>query len=95
MTYMEYSSLFVVVFGIGTVFIGLVCIIILTYLISFFCRKFAPEGAVEVQKAAAPAGTANADEDQKQMLALIAAVAMHENVSLSDIKDIRIRKKSE
>ena len=36
---MEYSNLFVCLMGVGTVFVGLVCIILLVTLMSYVCRK--------------------------------------------------------
>ena len=36
---MDYSNLFVCLMGIGTVFIGLICIILLVSLMSAVCRK--------------------------------------------------------
>ena len=38
----EYSKLFVVVFGIGVVFFGLICIIVLTTLMGKIMTRFAP-----------------------------------------------------
>ena len=36
---MDYSNLFVCLMGLGTVFVGLVCIILLVTLMSYVCRK--------------------------------------------------------
>ena len=36
---MEYSDLFVCLMGLGTVFVGLVCIILLVTLMSLVCRS--------------------------------------------------------
>lgn len=41
----EYSKLFVVIFGIGVVFFGLICIIVLTALMGKVMTKFAPAKA--------------------------------------------------
>ena len=50
----EYSNLFVVLMGLGTVFAGLLCIILLVSLMSWVCsRTSAPKAAP--QAAAAPA----------------------------------------
>ena len=35
------SNLFVVLMGVGTVFVGLICIILLVSLMSWICRKLA------------------------------------------------------
>ena len=41
---MDYSSVFVCLMGMGTVFFGLICLIAITYLMSAFCtpRKTVP-----------------------------------------------------
>ena len=36
---MDYSNLFVCLMGLGTVFVGLVCIILLVTLLCYVCRK--------------------------------------------------------
>lgn len=50
---MEYSNLFVVLMGIGTVFFGLICIIVLTMIMGKVLA-----GGAEAPKAAAPAPAA-------------------------------------
>ena len=51
----DYSNLFVVLMGLGTVFAGLLCIILLVTLMSWVCnRTGAPKAAP--QAAAAPCG---------------------------------------
>ena len=51
---MDYSNLFVVLMGLGTVFAGLLCIILLVSLMSWVCTRTA--GAQTPPKAAVPAG---------------------------------------
>ena len=50
---MEYSNLFVCLMGLGTVFVGLVCIILLVTLMSLVCRS---TGEKPAPTPAAPAG---------------------------------------
>ena len=78
---------FVCVLGIGTVFIGLICIVILCSLVSFFCRKLlsdkkdavsANEVAPAPVVAVAPASTASI-ADRKKILAAVCAVIAEEN----------------
>ena len=63
---MEYSSLFVTLMGIGTVFFGLICIIFLTMAMGAILKgkEKAPAAAAAAPaaapKAAAPAGAAGA-----------------------------------
>ena len=80
---------FVCVLGIGTVFIGLVCIVILCSLVSFLCRKLlsdkkdaisANEVAPAPTAAAAPAPADAAPiADRKKILAAVCAVIAEEN----------------
>ena len=80
---------FVCVLGIGTVFIGLICIVILCSLVSFLCRKLlsdkkdaisANEVAPAHTAAAAPAPADAAPiADRKKILAAVCAVIAEEN----------------
>ena len=53
----EYSVWFVSALGVGTVFLGLVCIVILCSLVSFLCRKALGDSKNDAP-AAAPAAPA-------------------------------------
>lgn len=83
---MDYSNLFVCLMGIGTVFVGLVCIILLVTLMSYVCRK-------SDAKSAAPAPVAVPTDAPKPAIRpeLIAAVsaAIAEDMG-TDISAIRI-----
>lgn len=83
---MNYSNLFVCLMGIGTVFVGLVCIILLVTLMSYVCRK-------SDAKSAAPAPVAVPTDAPKPAIRpeLIAAVsaAIAEDMG-TDISAIRI-----
>ena len=74
---------FVCLLGIGTVFIGLVCIVILCSLVSFICKKFLSgknEGAFAKQDAPKAAPKASAPvADRKKILAAVCAVIAEEN----------------
>ena len=48
------SNLFVVLMGVGTVFIGLICIILLVGLMSWLCRKFEKKAPAAVAPSAVP-----------------------------------------
>jgi Na+-transporting methylmalonyl-CoA/oxaloacetate decarboxylase gamma subunit len=78
---------FVCVLGIGTVFVGLICIVILCSLVSFLCKKLlsdkkdavsANEVAPAHVAAAAPAPAAPI-ADRKKILAAVCAVIAEEN----------------
>ena len=72
-----YSPLFVTLMGIGTVFFGLICIIVLTTIMGSVLKsnaKPAPAPAA-APKAAAPAAPAvNTTKEQEILAAVIAAV---------------------
>ena len=74
---------FVCLLGVGTVFVGLVCIVILCSLVSFICRKFLStksEGisATQVAPKAAPKASGPI-ADRKKLLAAVCAVIAEEN----------------
>lgn len=69
----DISTPFVIAMGVGTVFIGLLCIILLCTLMSAICRKFA-KPVPEIQPAAAAAPVAITNK-QELIAAISAAVA--------------------
>ena len=82
---MDYSSLFVCLMGMGTVFFGLICLIVLTTLMSTICgRGHSPAAPVPAVPAAPPAPA----EDRQALAAAIAA-AVAEDLG-TDITGIRI-----
>ncbi len=78
---MEYSSIFVCLMGMGTVFFGLICLILLTALMSRLCvpRKHA---------ITAPPVPVSVGADQQELVAAISA-AIAEDLG-TDITGIRI-----
>lgn len=96
MEIMDYSNLFVCVMGICTVFIGLICIIILVSVMSYICTKTdramgkhsaAPVVAAPVAPAvAAPAVT-------PEMVAAVSAVIAEEmGTSVDAIRIVSMKK---
>ena len=94
---MEYSNLFVCLMGMGTVFVGLVCIVVLVIGMSAICRKL---GHIEeaLTPAAAPvaaapvvpqASTAN---QGALMAAIAAAIAEDMGTDVSAIRIVSIKK---
>lgn len=94
---MEYSNLFVVLMGIGTVFVGLVCIIILCSIMSLLCRKFSADKKAEAPAhaaAPAPAQAPVAQEipNRRKIIAVVSAVIaeeLGEDVSAIKIKSFK------
>ena len=82
---MDYSIIFVCLMGMGTVFFGLICLIVLTTLLGRVCgqkQQAAPAAAAVPAPAAAPAA------NQPEMIAAVAA-AIAEELG-TDITGIRI-----
>ena len=90
-----YSPLFVTLMGIGTVFFGLVCIIVLTTIMGAVLKsnaKPAPAPAA-APKAAAPAAPAvNTAKEQQILAAVIAAVTEDLGPSASRMQITSINK---
>ena len=81
---MDYSSAFVCLMGMGTVFFGLICIVALCYLMSAVCRRTERRKAVP----AAPAAPAEAAPDRGELVAAVSA-ALAEELG-TDVSGIRI-----
>ncbi len=81
---MEYSSLFVTLMGIGTVFFGLICIIFLTMGMGAVLKgkEKAPAAAAAAPAAAAPAPAPKPQGMQPEIVAAITA-ALSEEVGIS------------
>lgn len=77
---MEYSSLFVTLMGIGTVFFGLICIIFLTMAMGAILKG--KEKTPAVAPAAAPAPAPKLQGMQPEIVAAITA-ALSEEVGIS------------
>lgn len=90
-----YSPLFVTLMGIGTVFFGLICIIVLTTIMGSVLKsnaKPAPSPAA-APKAAAPAAPAvNTAKEQEILAAVIAAVTEDLGPSASRMQITSINK---
>ena len=90
---MEYSNLFVCLMGICTVFIGLICIIVLVSLMSYICTK--TDRAMD-KRAAAPAVAAPAvavPAVTPEMVAAVSAVIAEEmGASVDAIRIVSMKK---
>lgn len=80
----EYGNLFVCLMGMGTVFFGLICLIVLTTVMGKIVGSRAP--AAPVPAAAVPAAT---PEGNRQEIAAAVAAAVAEELG-ADITGIRI-----
>ena len=91
-----YSPLFVTLMGIGTVFFGLICIIVLTTVLGSVLKsksKPAAPAPAAAPKAAAPAAPAvNTAKEQEILAAVIAAVTEDLGPSASRMQITSINK---
>lgn len=82
---MEYSNLFVCLMGLGTVFFGLICLIVLTMVMGKIVGGHAAPAAAP---AAIPAAPAAAEPNRQELVAAVSA-AIAEELG-TDITGIRI-----
>lgn len=75
---MEYSSLFVTLMGIGTVFFGLICIIFLTMAMGAVLKSSNKAPAAAAAPAAAPAPAPKPQGMQPEIVAAITAALSEE-----------------
>ncbi len=85
---MEVSNLFVCLMGMGVTFVGLICLIVLSSIMSKIVSKSAPAPAVAPAAAAAPAPAANAIPNRQEIIAAV-SVALAEELG-EDVSAIRI-----
>ena len=87
----EPATWFVVVMGMGIVFIGLICLIILISIIGSIMKRFSPASnasAAAAPRAAAPAAAGSAIPNRSELVAAI-SVALAEELG-TDVRAIRI-----
>ena len=93
----EYSALFVSLMGMGTVFVGLVCIVVLVIGMSAMCRKLnniqAAITPAAAPVAAAPVQPQIASGKKSELIAAIsAAIAEDMGADVSAIRIVSIKK---
>lgn len=88
---MDYSNLFVVLMGVGTVFVGLICIILLVSLMGWICRRLEKPAPRTEQAPAATSPAPDAARSGEVLAAVSAAIAeeLGADVSAIRIKSIR------
>ena len=87
---MEYSSLFVTLMGIGTVFFGLICIIFLTMAMGAILKG--KEKAPAVAAAAPAAAPAPAPKQPEIVAAITAALSEEVGISSRSMNIVNIKK---
>lgn len=90
---MEYSNLFVCLMGMGTVFVGLVCIVLIVSVMSAIVRKLKGNAAAPAPVAAAPVQPqVNSGKKPELIAAIAAAIAEDMGTDVSAIRIISIKK---
>ena len=82
------SNLFVILLGMGTVFVGLICIVFLCKLMSYFVGKMNTEDAPKQEASAPVQNTAAPIANRQEIIAAACAVIAEETGS--DVKNIRV-----
>ena len=87
---MELSNTFVILMGLGTVFFGLICIILLCYVMSYFVQKISkPKTAAPVSTPATqPNSSKSTIANRQEFIAAVSAVIAEELGT--DVSAIRI-----
>lgn len=85
---MELSNAFVCLMGLGTVFFGLICIILLCMLMSAVCKKFDKPVEAPTVIESAPTVTKPAITNRQEFIAAVSAV-IAEDLG-TDVSAIRI-----
>ena len=88
---MEYSSAFVCLMGMGTVFFGLICIVALCCLMSAVCRRTERRKAAPAAPAA-PAVPAETGDRGELVAAVSAALAEELGTDISGIRILSLKK---
>ena len=89
----DVSNLFVVLMGVGTVFFGLICIILLCMAMSAVCRSMEKAPVAAPAAPAAPAAGVEAIPNRQAMIAAIAAaIAEEEGTDLAGIRILSVKK---
>ena len=89
---MDYSSLFVCLMGMGTVFFGLICLIVLTTLMGRIMSRNTPAPATPVAAASTPAPAAAEPNRQELVAAISAAIAEDLGTDITGIRILSIKK---
>ncbi len=89
------SNTFVCLMGVGTVFVGLICIIIVCKIVSGIIRLFDKAPAEAKEEAAAPTVTSTSQEipDKQRIIAAVsAAIAEELGTDISALRIISFKK---
>ncbi len=89
---MEISNGFVVAMGLGVVFVGLICIVILCKIMSFFCKEKASATQTPAPVAAPPVQAAPIANKQELIAGICAVIAEELGTDVSSIRVLSFKK---
>ena len=88
-----YNGIFVCLMGIGTVFFGLICIILLTNAMSAVCNRSSQTASPAVPAAPAASAVAAAPAEDASLIAAVSAVIAEEmGTSVNGIRILSMKK---
>lgn len=87
---MEYSNAFVVLLGLGTVFFGLICIVLLCGLMGAICKSKKSDTANSLPQP--PAAELPAENRQELIAAISAALAENLGTDITGIRILSVKK---
>ena len=89
---MEVSSIFVVLMGLGTVFFGLICIIIICSIMGAICKSFVKEEPAKAPVSAPAAPSGEIANKQEIIAASCAVIAEELGTQISAIKVVSFKR---
>lgn len=88
----EPSTWFVCLMGVGTVFVGLVCIVVICYLLSFISRKALKDNTAPESASTAETEQLSGENRQEMIAAISAAIAEASGKEMSAIRILSVKK---
>ncbi len=88
----EPSTWFVCLMGVGTVFVGLVCIVVICYLLSFIAKKTLKDNTASESANATETAPLSGENRQEMIAAISAAIAEASGKEMSAIRILSVKK---
>ena len=89
---MDISNALVIGMGMGTVFIGLICLILICYITGAICNGFAKKPAVAEKSKAQPIAAAPIQNKQEIIAAACAVIAEEIGTDANNIKVVSFKR---
>ena len=89
---MDYPAIFVILMGLGTVFFGLVCLIVLTMCMGRVLSRTAPEASPPAPPVALPKTPIKEPNLPEMVAAISAAIAEELDTDITGIRILSMRK---